>query len=153
MKTIKKTGLFFSLILTTTLLIASECTQMKRNYEAAEQAHETSVNNNHDARTRYRLVNTAIDKAVALLAYCHDDVSLSEQYLLRTRLKKLDKQRSVLASAAIDEYRLKYGVKPKIQTIYQDSRDTTTRSRSTLPPPGRQPFPPVIQPAMPPVLR
>jgi len=153
MKTIKKTGLFFSLILTTTLLIASECTQMKNNYEAAEKAYETSANNNHDARTRYRLVNTAIDKAVALLAYCHDETSLSGQYLLRTRLKKLDKQRSALASAAIDEYRLKYDIRPKTQTIYQDRRNRTTPSRSTLPLPSRQPFPPVTQPAMPPVLR
>lgn len=153
MKTTKQTGLFFSLILTTTLLVASECTQMKSEYEAAEKAYETSIENNHDARARYPLVNTTMDKAVALLAYCHDEISLSEQHLLRTRLRKLDEQRSGLASAAIDEYRLKYGIKPEIQTIYQDRRHSTTPPKSSLPPPSRQPFPPVIQPAMPPVLR
>lgn len=153
MKTIKKTGLLFSLILTAAFLHAGECIQLKNSYEEAGKAYEKSVKNNHDARKRYRLINTAIDKAVALLAYCHDETSLSEQYLLRTRLKKLDKQRSSLASAAIDEYRLKYGIRPKIQTIYQDRRNRTTPSRSTLPLPSRQPFPPVTQPAMPPVLR
>ena len=146
MKTMKRTILFFSLLSMTILLSASECTQIQSQYDSAESAYAISIKKREDARTRYPLVNTAMDKAVSLLAYCHEEISLSEQHLLRNRLRKLDEHRSNLALAAVDEYRRQYGIKPDVTTIYHDRRYGSGPSGSPLPSPSGQPLPPVLHP-------
>lgn len=153
MKTMKRYFLIFGLIWMTALLSANECGEMQSAYEAADEAYETSIRDKKDARTRYPLINRAMDKAVALLAYCHEDISLSKQHLLRNRLRKLDQHRSSLASAVVNEYRQEYGVKPEVTTRYRDVRYSDSPSSSPLPPPIRKPLPPVIQPVLPPILK
>jgi outer membrane protein assembly factor BamD (BamD/ComL family) len=149
----KRVILSVFLILMPSRLLSNECSQMQSTYAAAEKAYEASIRNLQDARIRYPLINTVMDNAVMLLAYCHETASLSEQHILRNRLRKLDKQRSDLATAAVDEYRRQYGIKPEIQTIYRDRIYSNTPSHSPFPPPLKKPLPQVIQPAMPPVSR
>jgi hypothetical protein len=129
------------------------CKMLESDYEKAEQAYEKLIKERGGGKELYTSVNRYIDAATALLAYCRDELTTDRQYSLQSELRKSDRERARYVELAIREFHREYGIRPRVQEYYQHGYYGPGPGKSSkLPPPSRQPLPPV-QPQLPPISR
>jgi len=137
----------FLLVTLVSLAFSFECVVLQDSFTAKSSVYNKEAKSDLNATQLYKMVNEKIDVQTALLAYCSDMLSLSTQYYYIQEIRRDGKARDRYATLALQEFRKRFGIKPKVNTVYQNTgtRSTVGHRPSNFPSVGTKPMPPLMR--------
>lgn len=126
---------------------AQNCDDYHDAYETANARYTTSVKTDSNTTLLYNQLNETIDARLLYLAYCESQMSTRQSYHHMQSLRQESRLRDQYAKRLLLEFRKALGIRPKVNTVYQNGgrRTTSAQRPGNMPRVNSRPLPPVTR--------